>query len=77
MVYCRSVLGLNHDARNRSKQRASWSAGQGAFLLCGSGVLDPLCPRDTQRDMSNRAEMWKVDYDGELLILWHTERVLR
>lgn len=34
-------------------------------------------PRDTQRDRSNRAEKWKVDDDGELLILWHTERVLR
>ncbi len=34
-------------------------------------------PRDTQRAMSKRAEMWKVDDDGEPLIVWHTERVLR
>jgi hypothetical protein len=34
-------------------------------------------PRDTQRDMSKRAEMWKVDHGEELLILCHTERVLR
>ena len=39
--------------------------------------MDERGPRDTQRDMSNRAEMWKVDDDGEPFILWHTERALR
>jgi sulfatase maturation enzyme AslB (radical SAM superfamily) len=40
-------------------------------------LLERQLPRDTQRDRSNRAEKWKVDDDGELLILWHTERVWR
>jgi hypothetical protein len=40
-------------------------------------VLDPKRPRDTQRDLNNRAEKQKVCFGGEQIILCHTESVLR
>jgi tetratricopeptide (TPR) repeat protein len=40
-------------------------------------ALSVLDPRDTQRDLSKRAEMRKVCFGGEWVIVCHTERVLR
>ena len=39
--------------------------------------LDALPPRDTQRGLSKRAEMRKVCFGEEWVILCHTESVLR
>jgi predicted unusual protein kinase regulating ubiquinone biosynthesis (AarF/ABC1/UbiB family) len=39
--------------------------------------LGQVHPRDAQRDFDKQTEKQKADLDGDDVILWHTERVLR
>ncbi len=49
----------------------------GSYVNDKSSYLGQTFPRDTQRGLSKRAEMRKVCFGGEWVILCHTESVLR
>src|SRR5258708_39534934 len=63
----------------RHLQRAPWMISLSSRLLAAflAQALGLPIPRDTQRGLSKRAEMQKVCFGGESVILCHTESVLR
>jgi len=81
------LLAATFDVKTFDLTEQSLDQGSVAWLwdikpnTLGSQVvglaLDLLCPRDTQRGLSKRAEIQKVCFGGESVILCHTESVLR
>src|SRR5258707_5555336 len=82
LLLSQSCFGTPSSTSSPICQRMSLALdGEQTSLFClHSSIQTPLDlsgPRDTQRGLSKRAEMQKVCFGGESVILCHTESVLR